>query len=81
MAALSGAAVGASAGGLAGGLVGLGIPEIEAKQYEDKLRTGNYLISVHVDSSEQQKRVEEIFKAGNAEDISVSGEVAAPRAS
>src|SRR5256885_16152028 len=39
MAALSGAAVGATAGGIAGGLIGLGIPEIEAKRYEEKLKT------------------------------------------
>ena len=38
MAALSGAALGATTGGLVGGLIGLGIPEIEAKRYEQKLR-------------------------------------------
>src|SRR5881396_980150 len=44
MAALSGAAVGATAGGVIGGLIGMGIPEIEAKRYEGKLKSGNYLI-------------------------------------
>src|SRR6185436_8281690 len=34
MAALGGAAAGAAVGGVAGALVGMGIPEIEAKQYE-----------------------------------------------
>ena len=38
MAALSGAAVGAATGGVVGGLIGLGIPEIEAKRYEEKLK-------------------------------------------
>ena len=47
MAALSGAAIGATTGGVVGGLIGMGIPEIEAKRYEDKLKTGNYLIAVH----------------------------------
>ncbi len=47
MAALSGAAVGAATGGVVGGLIGLGIPEIEAKRYEEKLKKGNYLIAVH----------------------------------
>ena len=37
MAALSGAALGATTGGVVGGLIGLGIPEIEAKIYEEKL--------------------------------------------
>ena len=38
MAALSGAAIGAAVGGIAGGLIGLGIPEIEAKRYEGKVK-------------------------------------------
>src|SRR6266480_7284714 len=49
MAALSGAAIGAGTGGLVGALVGMGIPEIEAKQYENKLKSGNYFIAVHAD--------------------------------
>src|SRR6187431_1933115 len=43
IAALSGAAVGAAVGGIAGGLIGLGIPEIEAKRYEGKVKAGNIL--------------------------------------
>ena len=44
MAALSGAAVGAATGGVVGGLIGLGIPEIEAKRYDEKLKKSNYLV-------------------------------------
>src|SRR6266550_3292304 len=62
MAALSGAAIGAGTGGLVGALVGLGIPEIEAKRYESKIREGRILISVHSDNSEQTKRAKEIFE-------------------
>jgi len=47
MAALSGAAAGAGVGGITGALVGMGIPEIEAKKYEGKVRGGNLLIAVH----------------------------------
>ncbi len=43
MAALSGAAAGATAGGVVGGLVGLGIPEYEAKAYEDRIKRGDTL--------------------------------------
>jgi hypothetical protein len=56
MAALSGAAAGATVGGLTGALVGMGIPELEAKQYENKVKSGSILISVHTDDREQRNR-------------------------
>jgi hypothetical protein len=72
MAALSGAAIGAGTGGLVGGLIGMGIPEIEAKRYEGKLKSGNYLIAVHAEDGDQKDRAKEIFKNAGAEDISTS---------
>src|SRR5678815_2251780 len=72
MAALSGAAVGATTGGVVGGLIGLGIPEIEAKRYEEKLKKGNYLIAVHAHDSEEVDRAKEVFKNAGAEDICTS---------
>ena len=78
MTALSGAAIGATTGGIVGGLIGLGIPEIEAKRYEDKLRKGNYLVSVHTDSGDQTNRAKDIFKTEGAEDISTVSEATAP---
>ena len=80
MAALSGAAIGATTGGVAGGLIGLGIPEIEAKRYEEKLVQGNYLISVHVDDSDETDRAKKIFENSGAEDISVTQEAEVPAA-
>jgi hypothetical protein len=74
MAALSGAAVGGAVGGLAGSLIGLGIPEIQAKQYEGKIKGGNVLISVHSEDSSETKRAKEIFERAGAEDISTTGE-------
>jgi len=79
MAALSGAAVGATTGGVVGGLVGLGIPEIEAKRYDEKLRKGNYLIAVHTDESDDVDRAKDIFKNAGAEDISTVSEASAPK--
>ena len=78
MAALSGAALGATAGGIVGGLIGLGIPEIEAKRYEEKLRKGNYLVSVHVDTGDQEDRAKRIFKDNKAEDITTASESSVP---
>ena len=78
MAALSGAAIGAGTGGIVGALVGMGIPEIEAKRYEDKLKTGNYLIAVHADDGDEKDRAKEVFKNAGAEDISTSSMSKAP---
>jgi len=81
MAALSGAAAGAAVGGVTGALIGLGIPEIEAKKYEGKLVGGNILIAVHVDSSEEQKRAEELLKRAGAHDVSATSEASVPHSS
>lgn len=70
LAALSGAAVGATAGGVVGALVGMGIPELEAKVYEDRIKKGGYLVAVHVNDSNEQKDIREILKRNHLEDIS-----------
>jgi hypothetical protein len=79
MAALSGAAVGAAAGGIAGGLIGLGIPEMEAKRYEGKVKAGNLLISVHTENSDEISRAKDIFTKAGAEDICTTGEASVPK--
>ena len=78
MAALSGAAIGAGTGGILGALIGLGIPEVEAKRYENKLRSGNYLIAVSYRDGDEKDRAKEIFEAADAEDISTSSMSKAP---
>lgn len=78
MAALSGIAVGAAVGGVAGALIGMGIPEIEAKRYEDKVKDGNILISVHSESGAEIARAKEVFTAAGATDISSATESSAP---
>ena len=79
LAALSGAAVGAAVGGLAGALVGMGIPELEAKAYEGKIRDGNILISVHAEDGKDVDRVKEIFKRLNVSDIGSTSESSVPK--
>jgi hypothetical protein len=81
MAALSGAAIGAAVGGIAGGLVGLGIPELEAKRYEGKIREGNLLISVHTENSDEIARAKDIFVKAGAQDVCMTGESSVPRES
>ena len=79
MAALGGAALGGAVGGIAGALIGLGIPEYEAKRYEGKIKDGNVLISVHTENRDEISRAKDIFKNSGAEDISTTGESAAPK--
>jgi hypothetical protein len=78
LAALSGAAAGAALGGVAGALVGMGIPEIEAKAYEGKLRGGNVLIAVHIDSPEQKKRATSVLETAGARHVSTTSEASLP---
>lgn len=69
MGLLSGAAVGATVGGITGGLIGLGIPEYEAKRYEEGLRSGKVLVSCRCHDDDQAKACEELFKRSGARDI------------
>jgi len=79
LAALSGAASGAALGGVVGALVGLGIPEIEAKRYEGKLKSGNILLAVHVTSGEARKAAVRILKDGGAHDVDTTSEESVPK--
>ena len=74
MAALTGAAVGGTVGGLTGALIGLGIPEVEAKRYEGKVKGGRALIAVHTEDAEATRCAREIFEGIGAEDIATVGE-------
>jgi hypothetical protein len=78
MAALSGAAAGAAAFGMAGALIGMGIPEVEAKQYEGKIKGGNILLSVHVEDSDERARAKKILERGGATNIVTVGEQGVP---
>ena len=80
LAALSGAAAGAAVGGVTGALVGLGIPELEAKTYEGKIRGGNILIAVHTSDSEHEKRAKQAFEKHHAHDIVVTSDSSVPKA-
>lgn len=76
LAALSGAVVGGAAGGLVGGLLGIGIPEVEAKQYEERIKNGSALISVHTNDDTETTHVWKIFERNGAADITSSAEAA-----
>jgi hypothetical protein len=68
-AALIDAAAGGAAGVIAGGLMGMRIPEHRAKQYEQSVREGSTLISVHTQNAQAFQRAMNILAAGGAEDL------------
>lgn len=72
MAALSGAVVGAGVGGLTGMLVGMGIPEDEAKRYEERVRAGDILVSVHTEDPAQRSLAKDVLARAGADDVSMS---------
>lgn len=78
VASLSGAAVGSPAGGIASALIDLGIPEHEAKRYEEKVKAGNILLSVHADNADEVEQAKNILKAVWARNIATSGEASPP---
>jgi hypothetical protein len=79
MATLSGVAAGGVVGGVVGALVGLGIPEIEARAYEGKIRSGNILLAVHVDGAKERKVAKTILQRDGAVDVTVVGEGHVPK--
>ncbi len=78
LATLSSVAAGAPLGGVMGALVGLGIPEIEARRYEGKLRSGNVLVAVHTEDRQEQEVAERIFRTSRAENVFSTSAAHAP---
>ncbi|MEZ0260847.1 MAG: general stress protein [Alphaproteobacteria bacterium] len=70
--ALAGLGAGAAAGGLVGALVGLGIPENEAKLYENNIQKGSILMAVHASDSARADKVKDILKAAHAHNIALA---------
>lgn len=65
---LAGAGIGAAAGGLVGALVGHGVPESDARGYEEHVRQGSVLLTVHATSGEQARKAQALFEQAGATD-------------
>jgi uncharacterized membrane protein len=65
---VSGAVTGAIAGGLVGALVGLGVPEEDARVYEDRVRAGGILLAVPA-RERNEDDVREIMEDNGAERV------------
>lgn len=68
-AAFAGGGAGAVTGGLIGGLVGYGIPESNARAYEEALREGGVAIGVVPKNSTEAELIEDEFERLHAENI------------
>jgi hypothetical protein len=53
---IAAAIAGAAGGGLVGGLIGMGIPEDEAKHYDERLKAGDVVVSVIAGAREAEAR-------------------------
>jgi sporulation protein YlmC with PRC-barrel domain len=74
VAALAGAGAGSAIGGIAGALIGLGLPELEAKRYEEAIKQGRILVSVHCQSMRQAENARKVLDDSDAKEIFLSGE-------
>jgi len=74
VAALTGAGVLGAAGGIVGALVGLGVPELEAKRYEEEIKRGRILVSVHCDSVGTAHKARKVLEDAGGRAVFLSGE-------
>ena len=75
IAGLAAGGAGAVAGGLVGGLVGLGIPESNAKAYEEALNTGGVVFGVVPHTAEDGTKIKSYLEKHGAENIVYSHSV------
>jgi hypothetical protein len=66
---LGGAALGAAAGGLVGALAGAGVPEEDAKGYQERVTQGGILLTVSANSAKQAEEARGIFDHHGADDV------------
>lgn len=67
---LAGAGIGAATGGIIGALVGMGIPEENAKTYNERVKAGQYLLMVS-GTENDLRRVESILRDRHVEEFGV----------
>lgn len=67
---LAGAGIGAATGGIIGALVGMGIPEENAKTYNERVKAGQYLLMVSGTDNDLH-RVESILRDRHVEEFGI----------
>ena len=68
-AALGGAGIGAATGGLIGALTDMGVPEDEAKHYQDQVGRGKTLVVVRASDDDFAERAADILESSGAEKL------------
>ena len=74
VAAITGAGVGSAIGGIAGALIGLGVPELEARRYEEEVKRGGMLLSVHCGDVRFAESARKILASTGAKDVFVTAD-------
>lgn len=69
-----------SRAGIAGALIGLGIPEIEARAYEGRIRGGKILMAAHTPAPDRERAARQVFEAAGASHILATSDNPSPRA-
>src|SRR3954451_12656034 len=73
--AITGGVTGAVVGGIAGALIHAGVPKEDARYYEDRLKSGGYLLTVHTDDARYERARATLQRSG-AELRGENGQVA-----
>ena len=68
-AAFAGGGAGAVAGGIIGGLIGLGIPEPDARAYQEALRDGGLVLGVVPHNADEARVLQALFEELHGENI------------
>ena len=66
-------------GGVAGGLTDFGVPQSEARRYEDRIKVGQILLSIHTENPDKSDQARAIFSSAGAEDICTLMVVTTPK--
>lgn len=69
-----------SRAGIAGALIGLGLPEIEARAYEGRIRGGKILMAAHTPAPDRERAARQVFEAAGASHILATSDNPSPRA-
>jgi len=73
---LAGAGIGAATGGLVGALAGQGVPEADARAYEEHVKGGRILLNVQTTDGAMAQQARAIFDRNGGEDVRDYGAMA-----